>query len=141
MAMNISINKALVFMISIKNYSCHSVFNKKNISTFDVLTFMQMCSDGNKFWQIINTSGNGCVQVRKVFDKWLCKKSPADCHEHKPVQKNSRQTVEKGHVSNIVNEVIRTILSLLIFFFTKNFRALKMRHKQKPTNKTKISRN
>ena len=117
MAMNISINKALVFMNLIKNYSCHSVFNKKNISTFDVLTFIQMCSDENKFWQIINTSGNGCVQVRKVFDKWLCKKSPADCHEHKPVQKNSRQTVEKGHVSSIVNEVIRTILSLLIFFF------------------------
>ena len=126
MAMNISINKALVFMISIKNYSCHSVFNKKNISTFDVLTFKQMCSDENKFWQIINTSGNGCVQVRKVFDKWLCKKSPADCHEHKPVQKNSRQTVEKGHVSSIVNEVIRTILSLLIFFFLpKNFGHLK----------------
>ena len=126
MAMNISINKALVFMISIKNYSCHSVFNKKNISTFDVLTFKQMCSDENKFWQIINTSGNGCVQVRNVFDKWLCKKSPADCHEHKPVQKNSRQTVEKGHVSSIVNEVIRTILSLLIFFFLpKNFGHLK----------------
>ena len=55
------------------DYSCHSVFNKKNINTFDVLTF-KVCSNENKFWQIKNTSGNGCVQVRNDFDKWLCKK-------------------------------------------------------------------
>ena len=37
---------------SVKNYSCHNVFNKKNTNTFDVLTFIQMRTDENKFWQI-----------------------------------------------------------------------------------------
>ena len=32
----------IVFMIQLKNYLCHNVFNKKNINTFDVLTFIQM---------------------------------------------------------------------------------------------------
>ena len=35
----------LLFMVW---YSCHNVFNKKNISTFDVLTFIQVCMDKNK---------------------------------------------------------------------------------------------
>ena len=30
-----------VFMIWLKNYSCPSVFNKKNVNTFDVLIFIQ----------------------------------------------------------------------------------------------------
>ena len=46
MAINITIDD------SVKNYSCHNVFNEKNISTFDVLTFIQMRADENKFWQI-----------------------------------------------------------------------------------------
>ena len=29
-------------MIWLKNYSCHNVFDKKNINTFDVLRFIQM---------------------------------------------------------------------------------------------------
>ena len=29
-------------MIRLKNYSCHNAFNKKNVSPFDVLTFIQM---------------------------------------------------------------------------------------------------
>ena len=29
-------------MIWLNNYLCHNVFNKKNINTFDVLTFIQM---------------------------------------------------------------------------------------------------
>ena len=33
----------------VKNYSCHNAFNKKNINAFDVLTFMQMHTDENKF--------------------------------------------------------------------------------------------
>ena len=37
---------------SVKNYSCRNVFNKKNTNTFDVLTFIQMRTDENKFWQI-----------------------------------------------------------------------------------------
>ena len=37
-------------------------FYRNEINTFDVLTFKQMRADENKFWQIKNTSGNGCVQ-------------------------------------------------------------------------------
>ena len=29
-------------------YSCHNVFNKKNINTFDVLIFIQVRTDKNK---------------------------------------------------------------------------------------------
>ena len=29
-------------MAQLNNYLCHNVFNKKNINTFDVLTFIQM---------------------------------------------------------------------------------------------------
>ena len=39
----------LLFMIW---YSCHNVFNKKNINTFDVLAFIQVCTNKNKFLQI-----------------------------------------------------------------------------------------
>ena len=46
MVINIDIND------SVKNYSCHNVFNKKNTNTFDVLTFIQMRTDENKFCQI-----------------------------------------------------------------------------------------
>ena len=31
-----------VFMMRLKNYSCHNVFNKKKINTFEVLTFIKM---------------------------------------------------------------------------------------------------
>ena len=69
MVKNISINKTFCIHDSVKNYSCHNVFNKKKYNTFDVLIFTQMRTDENKFWQIRNTSGNGCVQVRRDFDK------------------------------------------------------------------------
>ena len=46
---------------------------KRNIHTFDVLIFTQMRTDKNKFWQIRNASRNWWVQVRRDFDKWLCK--------------------------------------------------------------------
>ena len=42
---------------------------KPILNRVNVLTFIQMRTDENKFWQIKNTSGNGCVQVRKDFDK------------------------------------------------------------------------
>ena len=32
-------------MIRLKNYSWHSVFNEKDINTFDALTFIQMRTD------------------------------------------------------------------------------------------------
>ena len=43
-------------------------------------------------------------------------------------------------INSIVNEVIRTISSLFIFFLRKDFKRTKTRHKQKPANKTKISK-
>ena len=46
MAINISIDD------SVKNYSCHNVFNEKNVNTFDVLTSIQMRAYENKFWQV-----------------------------------------------------------------------------------------
>ena len=42
--------------------------------------------------------------------------------------------------SSIVFEAIRTALSLFIFFSQKDFKHTKTHHKQKPTNKTKISK-
>ena len=44
-------------------------FQQNNINAFDVLTFIQMRTDENKFLKIKNTSENGWVQVRKDFDK------------------------------------------------------------------------
>ena len=39
-------------MIWLKNHSCHSIFNKKNINTFDVLTFIQNTFDVLTFIQM-----------------------------------------------------------------------------------------
>ena len=44
------------------------------------------------------------------------------------------------HVSSIVYEVIKRISSQFIFFLRKDFARTKSRHKQKPTNKTKTSK-
>ena len=69
-------------MIRLKNYSCHNVFNQKDINTFDNLTFIQVRTDKSK-------DKNECVQVRKDFNKRLCEKNLADCHEQR-VQKMFR---------------------------------------------------
>ena len=42
--------------------------------------------------------------------------------------------------SSIVNEAIMTISHLLIYFFTKSFERTERQIKQKPTNKTKLSK-
>ena len=42
--------------------------------------------------------------------------------------------------SSIVNEAIMTISRLLIYFFTKSFEHTERQIKQKPTNKTKLSK-
>ena len=70
-------------MIWLKNYSCHNVFNQKDIITFDVLTFIQVRTDKNK-------NKKRQAQVRKDFNKRLCEKNLADCHEQR-VQINFRQ--------------------------------------------------
>ena len=43
------------------------------------------------------------------------------------------------HVSSIVNEFIKTILSQFILFLRKNFKRTKTQIKLSPTNKTKLS--
>ena len=52
-------------MIRLKNYWCHNIFNKKNIHTFYVLTFIQMCRvlTDKKF-----TSGNN--HTYKKVSEW-----------------------------------------------------------------------
>ena len=42
------------------------------------------------------------------------------------------------HASSIVNEVIKTISNHFIFFLRKIFERTKTRHKQKPTDKSKV---
>ena len=59
----------LIFTIESKIIHVTIFLTKGNINTFDLLTFIQMRADENKFWQIRNTSGSGCVQVRRDFDK------------------------------------------------------------------------
>ena len=49
MTISISIDKTFSILDSFKNQSCDNVFNEKNINTFDVLTFIQMRTDENKF--------------------------------------------------------------------------------------------
>ena len=44
--------KHFVFMIRLKNYSCHNVFNQTNVNTFCVLRFIRASIDKNKFIQI-----------------------------------------------------------------------------------------
>ena len=41
----------------------------------------------NKFWQVKNTSGNGCAQVKKDFDKNI--KNPADFDSNSLSNSNS----------------------------------------------------
>ena len=60
---NIATNKAFFIHNSVKNYSCYNVFNQKDINTFDVLTFIQVSMNKNKFIQ----TKNG--QVRIYFGK------------------------------------------------------------------------
>ena len=60
---NIAINKTFFIHNSVKNYSCYNVFNQKDINTFDVLTFILVSMNKNKFIQ----TKNG--QVRIYFDK------------------------------------------------------------------------
>ena len=54
MVIIITINKTFGIHHSVKNYSCYNVFNQKDMSTFNVLTFIQVRTDKNKFTQIRN---------------------------------------------------------------------------------------
>ena len=57
-----NINKTFGIHDLLKNYSCYNVFNRDNMNTFNVLTFiafsvltvMQAHADKNKFMQIKN---------------------------------------------------------------------------------------
>ena len=51
-------------------------FSKRNINTFDVLTFTKKCMQTqNKPYQIRSASKNRFVKVRRDFNKILSKKS------------------------------------------------------------------
>ena len=76
-----------------------------------------MSTDENKFWKIKNTSRNGCVQLIKDFDKWLCKKILQIGMNIMRTSKFLIGGLRGVHVSSIVNEVIGTISSLFIIFF------------------------
>ena len=51
---NITINKTFGIHDLYKNYPCCNVFNRENLNTFNVLTFMQVRTGKNKFMQIRN---------------------------------------------------------------------------------------
>ena len=51
----------LLFMIS---YSCHNVFNKKNINTFDVLTYIEVRTDKQSSYRQ-EEGKNRFIQIRK----------------------------------------------------------------------------
>ena len=51
---DITINKTFSIHDSLKNYSCYNVFNQMGMNTFNVLTFIQVCTNKNKFTQIRN---------------------------------------------------------------------------------------
>ena len=51
---DITINKTFSIHDSLKNCSCYNVFNQKGMNTFNVLTFIQVCTNNNKFTQIRN---------------------------------------------------------------------------------------
>ena len=56
-AINITIKKTFSIHDSLKNYSCYNAFNRENINTFNVLTFIQVRTDNNKFMHIKNGQG------------------------------------------------------------------------------------
>ena len=54
---NIAIKKTFGIHDSLKNYSCYNAFNRENINTFNVLTFIQVRTDKNKVMQTKNGQG------------------------------------------------------------------------------------
>ena len=65
--------KHFVFMIRLKNYSCHNVFNQTNVNTFCVLRFIRASIDKNKFIQIKKYRGKNIFSQMTIFEclkKW-----------------------------------------------------------------------
>ena len=100
MVMNISIHN------SVKKLIMSQCFQQKNINTFDVLTLIKVFTDKKKIKMSAHTKKSS--RCNKKFVSRLMK------------NKFSIGGLIGVHISNIVNEVIRTISSLLIFF-TKIF--------------------
>ena len=74
MVINITINKTFSIHDSLKNYSCCNVFNQKGVNTFNVLTFIQVCTNKNKFTQIRNIDTFNVltfIQARTVKNKFM----------------------------------------------------------------------
>ena len=55
MVINISTNKTFRIHDSVKNYSCHNVFNKNKYQYFDILIFIQMRTDKKHKWKWVRT--------------------------------------------------------------------------------------
>ena len=54
MLINVTINKTFDIHVFVKTYSCYNIFNQRDMNTFNILTFMQVRTDKNKFMQIRN---------------------------------------------------------------------------------------
>ena len=63
MVINITINKTFRVHVSVKNYSCYNVFDQKDMNTFNVLTFIQVRTDENKFTEIRNIDRFQCFKI------------------------------------------------------------------------------
>ena len=106
-----------VFMVWLKLFMSQC-FQQKNINTFDVLTLIKVFTDKKKIKMSAHTKKSS--RCNKKFVSRLMK------------NKFSIGGLIGVHISNIVNEVIRTISSLLIFF-TKIFWTQKMYQNAKQT--------
>ena len=74
MVINITINKTFGIHDLLKIYSCCNLFSREDINTFNVLTFVQACSDKNKFPQIRNIDTFSIltfVQARKLKNNFM----------------------------------------------------------------------
>ena len=78
MVINITISKTfnihLTFNDLVKHYSCYNVFNQKDMDTFNVLTFIQVRTDKNKFMETRNINTFNVLtfmQVRTDKNKFM----------------------------------------------------------------------
>ena len=78
MVINITINKTfdiyLTFNDLVKHYSYYNVFNQKDMDTFNVLTFIQVRTDKNKFMETRNINTFNVLtfmQVRTDKNKFM----------------------------------------------------------------------
>ena len=77
MVINNTINKTFGIHDLLKIYSCCNVFSREDVNTFNVLTFIQACTDKNKSPQIRNIDTFSVltfIQVRTLKNNFMQKK-------------------------------------------------------------------